>query len=285
MCYVEWEDAFLCLKSDVIPCGVRQKFCETIKGLFVGASANESVTDTIVTSFIYKDLNLDDIGRRESQLNAVFPKLYEWILEFITNNYRLNINDPSKNLFLKSVFGLLGLLIKFGYFNKHYPLQDVINASMRLLDGQTDTPFYFNEKVGMTEEEYETYRSYTDGKRFLVTDVVLALWCVFSFPFWFLYVWRRLRRKITHFWLPKVPCWESSKQLWRTKSRPASKSLSATFSFAIARWTRWVPCSRNFAMLSKRTSIRYLRKRLIRSCKIACGKRSWSSSTKGNCLN
>ncbi|XP_059139568.1 inositol 1,4,5-trisphosphate receptor type 1-like isoform X3 [Physella acuta] len=65
--YITWEDAFLCIQSDLLPDSVRAKFTELVIGLFVDVGNNYSVLDNPNICFVYEYVGSKDADTDQSQ--------------------------------------------------------------------------------------------------------------------------------------------------------------------------------------------------------------------------
>ncbi|KAK0061845.1 inositol 1 4 5-trisphosphate receptor type 2, partial [Biomphalaria pfeifferi] len=65
--YITWEDAFLCIQSELLPDSIRAKFTELVIGLFVDVGNNYSVLDNPNICFVYDYVGSKDADTDQSQ--------------------------------------------------------------------------------------------------------------------------------------------------------------------------------------------------------------------------
>ncbi|KAJ8303557.1 hypothetical protein KUTeg_019953 [Tegillarca granosa] len=144
--YLTWEDAYLCLTSDLLPDAIRAKYCELIIGLFVDVGNNYSVLDHPNICFVYEYVGSKDSDREQNSvvvkdLVTIFPVLRDWLAEFLLQNCQMTASEVGHNLLIEQVLRLLQYLVKFGYYNDMEDVKQLLTPLLGLLDGSHDVPF------------------------------------------------------------------------------------------------------------------------------------------------
>ncbi|KAL4234550.1 hypothetical protein ACF0H5_006191 [Mactra antiquata] len=169
--YLTWEDAFLCITSDLLPDSIRAKYCELIIGLFVDVGNNYSVLDNPNICFVYEYVGSKDSEREQSQfvvkdLVTIFPVLRDWLAEFLNNNCIMTASDIGHNLLIEQVLRLLQHLVKFGYYSDIDDVRHLLTPLLSLLDGQHDVPFPKDKSKGYSKEGQKAVNKYRESGRF-----------------------------------------------------------------------------------------------------------------------
>ncbi|XP_041375271.1 inositol 1,4,5-trisphosphate receptor type 1-like [Gigantopelta aegis] len=170
--YVTWEDAFLCIQSELLPDAIRAKFCELIIGLFVDVGNNYSVLDNPNICFVYEYVGSKDSDREQSQyvvkdLVTIFPVLRDWLAEFLNENCTMTASMIGRNLLIEQVLHLLHHLVKFGYYMDLDDVRSLLVPLLSLLDGRHDVPFPKDYKgKSYTKESNRAVAQYRQSGRF-----------------------------------------------------------------------------------------------------------------------
>ncbi|XP_071176008.1 inositol 1,4,5-trisphosphate-gated calcium channel ITPR2-like isoform X12 [Mytilus edulis] len=168
--YLTWEDAYLCLTSDLLPDCIRAKYCELIIALFVDVGNNYSVLDHPNICFIYEYVGSKDSDRDQSfvvkDLVTIFPVLRDWLAEFLRQNNQMTASDIGHNQLVEQVLRLLQHLVKFGYYNDMDDVKQLLTPLLSLLDGGHDVPFPKDKAKGYTKEGQKAVNTYRASGRF-----------------------------------------------------------------------------------------------------------------------
>ncbi|XP_035825085.1 inositol 1,4,5-trisphosphate receptor type 3 isoform X3 [Aplysia californica] len=190
--YITWEDAFLCIQSELLPDSIRAKFTELIIGLFVDVGNNYSVLDNPNICFVYEYVGSKDGDRDQSQygdnkgadtrsgevvkdLVTIFPVLRDWLAEFLEKNCIMISSMLGCNLLIKQVLCLLQYLVKFGYYMDVEDVRKLLPPLLSLLDGRHDVPFPKDKGKGYTKEGQKAVQNYQRSWRFEVSDEAAAI--------------------------------------------------------------------------------------------------------------
>ncbi|PVD21456.1 hypothetical protein C0Q70_19629 [Pomacea canaliculata] len=169
--YVTWEDAFLCLQSELLPDAIRAKFCELIIGLFVDVGNNYSVLDNPNICFVYEYVGSKDSDREQSQyvvkdLVTIFPVLRDWLADFLSQNCTMTASMIGRNLLIEQVLRLLHHLVKFGYYMDLDDVRKLLPPLLSLLDGRHDVPFPKDKSKGYSKDSNKAVTQYRSTGRF-----------------------------------------------------------------------------------------------------------------------
>ncbi|XP_053402419.1 inositol 1,4,5-trisphosphate receptor type 1-like isoform X7 [Mercenaria mercenaria] len=169
--YLTWEDAFLCITSDLLPDSIRAKYCELIIGLFVDVGNNYSVLDNPNICFVYEYVGSKDSEREQSQfvvkdLVTIFPVLRDWLAEFLNCNCVMTASDIGHNLLIEQVLRLLQHLVKFGYYSDIDDVRHLLQPLLSQLDGRHDVPFPKDKSKGYSKEGQKSVNKYRESGRF-----------------------------------------------------------------------------------------------------------------------
>ncbi|XP_052817063.1 inositol 1,4,5-trisphosphate receptor type 3-like isoform X2 [Mya arenaria] len=178
--YLTWEDAFLCITSDLLPDSIRAKYCELIIGLFVDVGNNYSVLDNPNICFIYEYVGSKDSEREQSQfvvkdLVTIFPVLRDWLSEFLNNNCIMTASDIGHNLLIEQVLRLLQHLVKFGYYSDIDDVRTLLTPLLSLLDGRHDVPFPKDKGKGYSKDGQKSVNKYRESGRFETSNETEAV--------------------------------------------------------------------------------------------------------------
>ncbi|KAH3769464.1 hypothetical protein DPMN_170733 [Dreissena polymorpha] len=169
--YLTWEDAFLCITSNLLPDSIRARYCELIIGLFVDVGNNYSVLDNPNICFVYEYVGSKDAEREQSQfvvkdLVTIFPVLRDWLAEFLNDNCIMTASDIGHNLLIEQVLRLLQHLVKFGYYSDLDDVRRLLTPLLSQLDGRHDVPFPKDKGKGYSKEGQKTVNKYRESGRF-----------------------------------------------------------------------------------------------------------------------
>ncbi|KAK3085572.1 hypothetical protein FSP39_005468 [Pinctada imbricata] len=169
--YLTWEDAYLCLTADLLPDGIRAKYCELIIGLFVDVGNNYSVLDHPNICFVYEYVGSKDSDREQSSfvvkdLVTIFPVLRDWLAEFLKINCQMTASDIGHNLLIEQVLRLLQHLVKFGYYMDMDDVKQLLTPLLSLLDGTHDVPYPKDKGKGYSRDGQKAVNHYRASLRF-----------------------------------------------------------------------------------------------------------------------
>ncbi|CAL1526674.1 unnamed protein product [Lymnaea stagnalis] len=178
--YITWEDAFLCIQSDLLPDSIRAKFTELVIGLFVDVGNNYSVLDNPNICYVYEYVGSKDADTDQSQyvvkdLVTIFPVLRDWLAEFLSQNCIMTSNMVGRNLLVKQVLRLLQFLVKFGYYMDVEDVRKLLPPLLSLLDGRHDVPFPKDKGKGYSKEAQKALQAYRTSGRFDISDEAEAV--------------------------------------------------------------------------------------------------------------
>lgn len=165
-----WEQAFFCLRSDIIPPPLRAKYCRLIIQLFVDVGSNYSVLDHKNLTFVYKDVaDPRATWYKEKEvakdLVTVYPVVRDWMAEFLEENTEICASDVGKNVLVCEVLRLLHFMVRFGYYSNATEIRILLKPLLRLIDGRTDRPFP-RQPEPESREVRRALKSYTATERY-----------------------------------------------------------------------------------------------------------------------
>ncbi|XP_064638087.1 inositol 1,4,5-trisphosphate receptor type 2-like isoform X2 [Lineus longissimus] len=140
-----WEQAFYCMKQELLPEALRAQYCSLIIGLFVDIGMNRTATDHISLAFVYEDVgNVGSIKKyvdsMKSEVSEMFPSLRDWITAFLEENKGMIAAHPGHNLLIAQVLRLVQFLVEYGYYGDSNDIRQLMQPLINLLDGRNDKP-------------------------------------------------------------------------------------------------------------------------------------------------
>ncbi|KAL4219957.1 hypothetical protein ACF0H5_020368 [Mactra antiquata] len=141
--YLTWEEAFTCLSDDRLPDQLRAMYCDLIITMFVDIADNHSVVDRVKLSYIYDDVDNEENRTDNSQslTYKYFPKISQWISDFLGRNGDMTASLIGNNMLVKQVLRLVHYLVLFGFYDKSEDIKKLLEPLMSLLDGRNDKPY------------------------------------------------------------------------------------------------------------------------------------------------
>ncbi|CAH1798712.1 unnamed protein product [Owenia fusiformis] len=165
-----WDEAFLCLRSNLLPDWIRAKYCEMIIAMFIDVGTNYSVLDHTNLSFVYEDINI--FGQNNGEMDfaikdlvTLFPVLRDWIADFLNENKEMTASKIGTNMLIQQVLRLFHFLLKFGYYAQD-EIRIVLKAVINLLCGKNDKPFPQETEKGFSKESQKMVTMYRNKERF-----------------------------------------------------------------------------------------------------------------------
>ncbi|XP_078335085.1 inositol 1,4,5-trisphosphate-gated calcium channel ITPR2-like [Crassostrea virginica] len=163
--YLTWEEAFLSLRSDILPEAIRAKYCDLTTSLFVDVGNNYSVLDHPNICFVYEYVGSKDEEKSQGdfvvkELVAIFPVLRDWIAEFLLDNKFMIASEVGHNMLIEQVVRLLYHLVKFGYYLDSEDVENLLPPLLQLLDGRKDYPYPKDKDKGYSKEAQKEVNRY-----------------------------------------------------------------------------------------------------------------------------
>ncbi|CAD5116200.1 DgyrCDS5116 [Dimorphilus gyrociliatus] len=171
--YISWEEAFLCVRLNILPDELRAKYCDLIIGLFVDVGNNYAVLEYRNLSFAYDDIDIrepieDGFGEGTEivvkDLVTIFPVLRDWIMEVLNNHEHFVASNVGYNKLIEQVVKLLDLLVKYGYYGAERDIKDLQTPLLTLLEGENDIPFPVEE--AHSSEAKKLLKEYKEKMRY-----------------------------------------------------------------------------------------------------------------------
>ncbi|CAH1798283.1 unnamed protein product [Owenia fusiformis] len=167
--YLTWEEAFLCIRLDLIPDALRAKYCDLIICLFVDIGNNHSVLDHTNNSFVYDEIYSKAVPQQDfvvKDLVTIFPVLRDWITSFLDDNKYMTASDIGHNMLIEQVLRLLHYLVRFGYYGNARDVKELQKPLLNLLEGKNDIPFPQDLEKGYSKEAQMVVARYRDKERY-----------------------------------------------------------------------------------------------------------------------
>ncbi|KAK2186847.1 hypothetical protein NP493_187g03055 [Ridgeia piscesae] len=201
LCYLTIEEAFLCLKDELLPDELRSVYCALITGMAVDVGDATSIVDAINLTFIYDKINEADCftarptiktdSQRGVQLLDYIAQLREWLSQFLAANMDMTASDIGHNMLLEQVLHLIYCLVKFGHYGNMNDMKQLLDPLLSLLNGRNDKPYPYEAGVPELQSVQDHYRTMLRFKQSPETNaivdakcqamVVLDLFCNFQF--------------------------------------------------------------------------------------------------------
>ncbi|XP_062518427.1 inositol 1,4,5-trisphosphate receptor type 1-like isoform X2 [Corticium candelabrum] len=170
LCYLTWNEAFICLKDELLPDNLRANYCELIVGLFVDVDDNRSVLDKLCLSYVYDKVEAKPYSRAADDPQeaitgvrmAFFPELRNWIADFMQMNQDMTASNIGHNQLVEQVLRLVHYLVRFGYYANIEDIHTLLRPLLSVLDGTNDKPFEGAKK----ERHSEALKQYQLEGRF-----------------------------------------------------------------------------------------------------------------------
>ncbi|XP_064638655.1 inositol 1,4,5-trisphosphate receptor type 3-like isoform X2 [Lineus longissimus] len=175
LCYLTWEEAFLCLTNEVFPDQLRAKYCHLIIGMFVDVGVNQSVLDNINLSFVYDNIygggpntaRTVEVTTPRSQFGTkYFPQLRDWMERFLDNNKDMTASEIGHNLLVEQVLRLVHYLVRFGYYGEQSDIKKLLTPLLSLLDGRNDKPYPKTNKTHNQQDFNKVTEHYRNVGRY-----------------------------------------------------------------------------------------------------------------------
>ncbi|CAD5113406.1 DgyrCDS2578 [Dimorphilus gyrociliatus] len=236
LCYLTWEEAYLCLSDEMLPDQLRAQYCNLIISLFIDIDKNSAVMERINLTFSYDELDEDEVLNHDDLPTSGtehFKELHVWLSKFFDDNKDMTASDIGHNVLIEQVLRLVHYLISLGFYRYRDDIRALLPPFFNLLDGRNDKPYKSKDKISSeVMKHYRTidrYKQSREGKAIVDAKVqaIRVLDLVFNYRFE-----SKLKRFIREFKLiyeesNKPDCSPTLGQLLTREFKP-SPSLSST---------------------------------------------------------
>lgn len=160
--YLTWAEAYLCLSNEELPDQLRAKYCHLIIGLFIDVGKNVSILDRINLTYIYDDLDDDEVLSEEDLPTSGiehFQQLHNWLSKFFDRNQDMTASLIGHNVLIEQVMRLVHYLVRFGYYKKREDIKSLLTPFLNLLDGRNDKPYEIPSGGSIPNDVLKRYRN------------------------------------------------------------------------------------------------------------------------------
>uniref|UniRef100_A0A1I8H486 MIR domain-containing protein n=1 Tax=Macrostomum lignano TaxID=282301 RepID=A0A1I8H486_9PLAT len=202
---INWDSAFLCLRSDIMPSDIRAKFCEVITVMFIDVGTRYSIVEHTLTCFDYVK-NAEEVEKANETLpQPEFDEvpdtvtgassssiefemqtskggaaggasgnedkildLMDWAEKYLLESRHMVQDNFAENVFLKQVFELIAVLVKFGFYSEQVACARLSDTILEVLDGRTDYPSLKLRDEHRAESEKALLRRFRETDRYRV---------------------------------------------------------------------------------------------------------------------